>query len=133
MRKLVYSLLSADGDLNLYGITGASIIAEQSVDTPKARPFMILRWGVNLPGASSNGTTVRTLTVHVHDEPADYSIIDNIIKRVKTVLGNAVAMQEAGGGWLTQADWTGDSEDLADDGYGTITRNTSFRVVGSAQ
>lgn len=129
MRKLVWSLLSSDAQMIADGINADSLLGEQSVDTPQLRPFGVLRWGENERGVGAS--SVRTLTVWFHDEPADYARIDRLIKRAKVVLESAVAMRETGGGWLTQADWSGDSADLADDAYGTIVRNTSFRVIGS--
>lgn len=131
MRKLVWSLITGDATLNAEGVVAASVLADQSVDSPTVRPFLVLRWGPVVRGVGS--VQVRDLTVWVHDEPADFARIDRIIRRLRTLLESAVGMQEGGGGWLVQADWQGDSADLADDAYGTITRNTSFRVVASGQ
>lgn len=131
MYKLVWSLLSTDPQLNAEGIDAATLLGEQAVDTPKVRPFGVVRWGQNIPGVGRS--TVRSLTVWYHDDPADYARINRCVKRTRAVLEGAVGVQDTDGGWLTQADWTDDSADLADDAYGTITRNTSFRVIGSSQ
>jgi hypothetical protein len=68
----------------------------------------------------------------VHDEPGDYTRIDEILYRVKSLLPTLDG-QSNGLGHVVSIEWTGDSEDLADDGHGTITRNTGFSLVGSGQ
>lgn len=137
MRKLVWGMITSDEALaDIVGVPLAEfnetyVMADQAVDSPKARPFMILRWGPTTPGMGA--VAVRTLTVWIHDAPADYTRIDRIALRLRTLLEGATAMQDTDGGWLTQAEWAGTSDDLADDAYGTITRNIAFRVIGSAQ
>jgi hypothetical protein len=34
---------------------------------------------------------------------------------------------------IAEVDWTGDGSDSIDDGFGTIYRTSSFRVVGSGR
>jgi hypothetical protein len=130
MRALVRSSIIADPTLNGLGITGSSSFAVD-VDTPQARPFLQLRWGANVPGLDT--VTRRDLVIWVHDEPGDYSAsIDPIILRLRTLLAGLVG-QNNGLGYVVAVEWTGDSEDLADDGHRTITRTTSFSLVGSGQ
>ena len=69
------------------------------------------------------------VTVWLHSKGRDYGPIDDGLEVVKYVLEDAVHLL-GGDGWiLTQADWRGDSQDLFDDGYGTITKNSAFDVV----
>lgn len=129
MRALIFQALVNDPTLNGLGITSASSFAVD-VDTPQSRPFLQLRWGRNDVGLSV--VTKRTLVVWAHDEPGDYSTIDAILTRVKSLLPTLVG-ESNGMGHLVDVEWTGDSEDLADDGHRTITRTTSFVLVGSGQ
>lgn len=129
MRTLIYQSLIADATLNGYGISGPSAFAVD-VDTPQARPFLQLRWGVNAIGLDIS--TRRSLVIWVHDQPGDYTKIDNIILRLRTLIPSLVPSQD-GNGWLQGVVWEGDSEDLTDDGHRTIARNTSFTLVGSGQ
>lgn len=130
MRAFIYAAIIGDTALNTLGIVGASSFAVD-VDTPPQRPFLQLRWGRNDVGLSV--VTRRTLVIWVHDRPADYSLkIDPIIARLKILLPGLVG-ESNGAGHLVDAEWTGDSEDLVDDGHKTITRNTSWLLVGSGQ
>lgn len=131
MRALIFQALVADPVLNGLGINSASSFAID-VDTPQTRPFLQIRWGQNQIGLKNTAVSRRTITVWAHDEPGDYSTIDAILARVKALLPTLDG-QSNGSGHLVSAEWTGDSEDLADDGHGTITRNASFTLVGSGQ
>lgn len=132
MRALIYGAIIADPVLNGLGITDDSSFAVD-VDTPQARPFLQLRWGINAVGLRQTDVSRRTLTIWVHDEPGDYSVkIDPIIVRLRQLLPTLEGASN-GAGHLVAVEWTGDSEDLADDGHRTITRNVSFSLVGSGQ
>lgn len=121
--------ITGDPVINALGIDSLNSFAVD-VDTPQDRPFLQLRWGRNDVGLDV--VTRRTLTVWVHDEPGDYGRIDTIILRLRTILPALEGMSN-GLGHVVAVEWTGDSEDLADDGHGTIARNTSFSLVGSGQ
>jgi len=129
MRTLIYQAIITDPTLNSLGITGADSFAVD-VDTPQDRPFLQLRWGVNSVGLDVS--TRRSLVIWVHDKPGDYTKIDAIILRLRSLIPSLVPSQDTQG-WLQGARWEGDSEDLTDDGHRTIARNTSFTLVGSGQ
>jgi hypothetical protein len=61
-----------------------------------------------------------------HDQPGSYARIDAILAAVRGALVGQVALPGA-----VACRWQGDSQDLADDGLGTITRNSAFRLVGT--
>jgi len=129
MRTLVFQAIIGDSSLNTLGITSDASFAVD-VDTPQQRPFLQLRWGRNDEGLYTS--TRRSLVIWVHDEPGDYTRIDNIILRLRALLPSLVPSRDDNG-WLQGVEWTGDSEDLTDDGHKTIARNTSFVLVGSGQ
>lgn len=131
MRKLVWTLLKDDTQLNSLGIDEDSLLEESAVDTPAMRPFAVTRWREDSPGIGP--VSRRTLTIWVHDTPGSYKRIDDVIRRVREVLEPVVAMQDPDGGWLNQIEWRGNSEDLSDDVQGTVVRNATFLVVGSRQ
>lgn len=131
MRGLIFQAIIGDATLNALGITDASSFAVD-VDTPQTRPFLQLRWGRNDVGLSQTEIGRRNLTIWVHDQPGDYTRIDQIVMRLRTLLP-ALVGESNGLGYLMAVEWSGDSEDLADDGHRTITRNTSFSLVGSGQ
>lgn len=132
MRSVIWSALAGDEGLTSLGVVPGGILAGD-VDTPTQRPFIQLRWldgqrGVGVPGASHDR---RILSVWVHDTPNDYTRVDQVISRVKKVFYDVVAQADNGGGFVSQIDWFGDSDDLVDDGHGTICRNSTFYVVAS--
>ena len=131
MRALIFQALVSDPTLNSLGIDSASSFAID-VDTPQTRPFLQIRWGRTEIGLKTTAVSRRTITIWAHDLPGDYTKIDQILARVKALLPGLEG-QNNGLGYLLSAEWTGDSEDLADDGHGTITRNASFTLVGSGQ
>jgi hypothetical protein len=92
---------------------------------PKDKPFMVLRLGMELPNAvqSRNGE----LTVYVHDEPGDYGRIDDILLAVYQTL-DRFQVKEPG---AVCVEFLEGSQDLFDDGYGTIMRYSSWKLVGA--
>lgn len=129
MRTLLFSALTGDATLNGLGIVNSNSFAVD-VDTPEDRPFLQLRWGGVTEGLDV--VTRRNLVVWVHDKPGDYSRIDLIMLRLRTLIPSLVPSTD-GIGWLVGAEWAGDSEDLVDEGHKTIARNASFVLVGSGQ
>jgi hypothetical protein len=129
MRAILRTAIINDSSLNTEGIGDDEFFAVD-VDTPEARPFMQLRWGVNNVGLDV--VTRRFLVVWVHDEPGDYSRIDRIIQRLRVLLPLLEGTVD-GSQSILAVEWTGDSEDLTDDGHRTIARTASFTLVGSGQ
>lgn len=127
MRALVAQALLSDPILRDLGVTEESLVAGD-VDTPMMRPFVNLRWDDVSPGIGTVDT--RRLIVWVHDEPNDYERIDAILRRARIILLGLESARTTHG-WLTLIEWNGTSPDLSDDGHGTITRNSSFTLVGS--
>jgi len=129
-RAAVYTLLSADATLQSIGLT--NVYAFQAVDTPASKPFLVTRWDDMQPGVvASRGP--QQLTLWVYDRPADYTRIDSIIARVKNILLGAVHVSGEDGMVLTQARWTGDSQDLFDDVYECVLKTSSFDIIARPQ
>lgn len=90
--------------------------------SPEDKPFIEITMGVDVPfGPGRSGN----VTIWVHDDSQTYMRIDAAIAAIKEVLDGKRA---SGDGIVSE--WTGDSNDLADDGYKTITRNTTYRLIG---
>ena len=130
MRALIRLALVNDATLQSLGVTAAGVVMGE-VDSIEERPFLNLRWGATLPGLDV--VSRRTLDIWVHDQGTDYEAkVDPIIRRIHTILAGLEATPHTSG-YLVKAEWTGDSGDLADDGHGTITRTTSYSLVGTGQ
>jgi hypothetical protein len=127
MRAYIAGLIVADAQLIALGINVDSLISGD-IDSPSARPFMVLRWGATVPGLSV--VNKRLLTAWTHHDPGNASVIDAINLRLRTVL-EAVAGVQTETGWITEVKWTGESDDLPDDGNDTITRQSNFTLVAS--
>lgn len=123
-REWVYQTLLNDEEL-MDLVPVGSVFGAGAVGTrPESKPFVVIRMG---PTQYNSFWSAANVQIWVHDEPGDYGRIDQIIDRCKSVL-NRKTVDRLGG---IVSEWTGDSTDLADDGYGTITRNTSYRLVTS--
>lgn len=144
-REYIFNLITTDPELNGYGITRDSTFVTHSVDTPQVRPLCILRWQAVTPGLSqsvrSQGgvrdwpVNQRILTVWVHEDRnmGDYTRIDKSLKRLRALLTGVEGVRVGDtDSWLSTITWEGDSDDLDDDEARTITRNSQFRLTGSA-
>lgn len=137
MREYMYGLIS--GDATLADIAGyadtqelsAAVFASNSVDTPPTRPFIAIHWSsTNAVLFRDSSVSSRNLSIWAYDKPADYTRIDNILRRIRTLVTLAVGVQTELG-WLHQVDWLGESDDLWDESYQAIARNVSLRCVGT--
>lgn len=111
-----------DPDTDIYGAGG--------IDSPPvARPFIEIRAGTKIRGPFP-GVSQQYATIWVHDAPGDYMLIDSLIEQIKDALSGSsreASVSETDG---VSCRWMSDSQELADDGYGTITRNTQFQLNG---
>jgi hypothetical protein len=129
MRALIRSAIIADSELIGLGVVPEGVLAG-NVDTPQPRPFLNLKWGIRNPGVSV--VTRTTLVIWVHDQPNDYTRIEQICVRLRNLLTSLEAAQDTVvGGWVNVVDWVSDSDDLFDEGHGTITKQCTFIITGS--
>jgi hypothetical protein len=135
-RTFLYDLLRTDaalstpGTLGNLGVLPDSIYAAEAADDIKHYPFITMRWNIVAKGIGD--VTRQSVDVWAHDRDRDYLQIDAILKRVK-VLCAGVQANAAVEGSITQIDWQSDSPDLRDDGYDTVTRNSTYTLIGSTR
>ncbi|QNJ55329.1 tail terminator [Gordonia phage LittleFella] len=93
-------------------------------------PFLILRWGnQNVTPAVRRGP--HTLTVWAHEPieyTTDYTEIVNLLRSAQAVLEGNISTG-ADGVVVTDVAFQGDSGNLIDPGFRTITRNSTYRVL----
>jgi hypothetical protein len=131
LRQYIYDKIRTDSVISSLGFDENSMFNTNDVDTPQVRPMMIFRWGAASVGLDI--VNIRSFQVWVHDERSDYTLIDQALERVRTVLTSVVGESIGDvGKWVVQIEWTGDSEDLDDDVQQTVTRYSQFNLVGSA-
>lgn len=96
--------------------------------SPGKRPFALIHLGEELPVFNEGGVpevTSNEAVIWIHDDPGSYDQIDEILVLVIAQLTGQVS-EETGIACV----WQGNSGELSDEAYGTITRNSSFRLVG---
>jgi hypothetical protein len=129
-RAAVYSVLRDSVLLEELGLPTGAVFAGNNVDTPEMRPFIVMRWEEKTKAFADRGP--QGLTVWAHDEIGDYTRIDKMIEVIKAIMGEMVHVPGDDDRTVTCVTWTGDSADLYDDGYHTISRNAGFQVVSRA-
>lgn len=120
----VYQALSA--------ALGGNVYPDYTMETaPRNGRFVILRWGdQNVTPAVRRGP--HTLTVWVH-EPAenstDYTKIVDTLRTVQNTLESITSTPGEDGIRVLDVAFQGDSGNLYDPGFKTITRNSTYRVL----
>lgn len=133
MSGAVFQALEQDSSLTALLGTGDRIFPDYSMETaPREGLFLILRWGaqnVTLPGG---GRGPQSLTVWAHqprENGSDYTRIRTILRRVQEVLEGLGEASGDDGLAVTDIKFQGDSGNLMDPGFQTITRNSTYRVL----
>lgn len=108
------------------GIYGAGSLKG---NPPTERPFIVINSGTEVPelvDGDSPVSTSRVAGVYVHDQPGSYVRIDQILLLVRAELVGQVSTLPS----AIACVWIGDSGELADDVYGTLMKEGSFKLVG---
>lgn len=110
-------------------LVGGRIFAAGSLKgAPKDKPFVTFRLGQTISELNDDGKPHvfrHEAIVFIHDVPGSYRRIDNLLNVVRSILVGQVSAESA-----IACTWQGDSGELSDEFYGTITRNASFRLIG---
>lgn len=128
MRKIIYDLVSGALGVGWEGKIFSS--GAVNADDLPPTPFAVINLGIFSPGMAQvkDGTCV----LWIHDRGANYDPIDAALSAVYGTLDGAEHVSEQGGSAeLIQATWTGTSGDLYDPGFRTITKNASYRLIGT--
>lgn len=124
-REALYSLLDSDQGLQDLGF--GAVYASNAVDTPPEARFIVVAWGVSTAAYKTVGRD--RVSVWLHDREPDYAAINAGLARVRTLLTSVVHETAPGGESLAVVEWDGESQDLSDTGYGTVTRYADFMAV----
>lgn len=122
MRNAVYTLLRDDTSLQSFGVE--KVYSTNAVDTPREKFFLVIRWEVVIPAFKLVGT--EGISVWTHLREPNYVLMSQAIDRVKTLM-TSTTHREGSDGVFAQAEWTGDTPDVRDDGWGTFTKSAGFR------
>lgn len=91
-----------------------------------ANPFIVIRMMPMTRELAEGVAHSQNVQVWAHDQPGSYQRIDSVLAAVRAALVGVVALPGA-----HACRWQGDSQDLADDGLGTVTRNSAFVCIGT--
>lgn len=127
MRRLVYNLLSTNAPFMAL-LPGGLFGDRAEFPVPLEKPFGVLLHEGPLPGVRSHRQYRSALWVH--DEPGDYTKIDEVLRAAEILLVAAVPVS-LNGVWLNDVQWTGVSGDLSDDARRTNVKNTNFLLTGN--
>lgn len=126
IRSWFYSLVSNDAVLtDLLGAPPTTrVFPANTLNTTPNTPYAAYKLVVETPriGSAKNAQ----LQVWVHDKPGDYGQIDTILARIKEVLTSQGHFDD-----FLEARWLDHSEDLFDEGTGTITRFSRYTIIQS--
>lgn len=124
VRDQVWAVLASDPGLASLGIDATNMYpGMMTPDTPAGDLWVVLRWGVTDVGPGRDAGRVENLSIWAYNRQSDYGPILDVLARCKAVL-----LGISGPGAIIQVDYRGDSEDLWDDGYRAVTRNSSYRI-----
>lgn len=130
-RRAVYQALINDSELNDMQIEEGTVFSNYGKDMAPVRnkPFVIIRWQERPMVGVLQGPQVLTIWAHWPREiTTDYSLLDAILSRVKTVLTSMEHVDGEDGNIVTSVRFTGEGRDLEDPAYETITKNSGFEV-----
>ena len=129
LRNAVYALLKASTDLEAAGYPPESVSPNFTPDGPEGDRFLVLRWGITNRGISVVNQV--RLSVWVYNRQPDFGPIADALKAVKATLPTLAGVVMAPGESVLAVDYTGDSDDLYDDGYQAHTRWCSHTITAS--
>ncbi len=120
--RIIYQWLTTDPELTAVVPVDSFYVW---LDGPPAnRPFVVLRFGAETPTVVRG--TDQGLTTWAHDDPGDFQRIREVLRLIRRRL-EALIVPGA-----FPPVWIGDSEELPDDFLNTITRNSTYRLLGRA-
>lgn len=93
---------------------------------PTENRFAVLAGAGTLPGIG--GYRVQSYEIWVHDRPGTYDNINTAIERMVELLDGKSS--ESAFGSVMSFEYVGESADLEDPDFRTVTRSLSLRVVG---
>lgn len=127
-RDVVWQRLTTDPQLAVLGIDSLTTFGVMGADSPRREGvWVVLRWGLIEPGPGRDSlSNVVNLDVWAYNAEPDYKPVVDVLQRCRALL---VGMEGFSG--VSSVQWTGDSEDLWDDVYRAVTRNSSYRIAAS--
>lgn len=116
--------------MNAYGFDRDNMYGSNATDTPEQKKFIVVSVGDTVKSFTTKGYEFYTIWVHQQRyEGITYTDIKKTLQRITELLVDAEPTTGEDDRVFTGASWNSNSPDLVDDGYGTITKNATFRVA----
>lgn len=122
------TLIDATGLMALSSPSPEVFGAGSMEGTPTHKPFIVVMFGQELPDMYDGdvaSVVSQYMTLWFHDDPGDYLRIGRMQQEAQLAIVGPVAQSGA-----IIARWESNSGDLSDDTYGTIVRNSEYRLIG---
>lgn len=118
-RADVFNLVKALGGGSVFTDDNVFAAGALGPNPPTVRPFYVIRLLPRRSALKQGVAHTQQVEIWAHDDPGSYSRID-------TALTFFVSMAESS----DLIKWEGDSQDLSDQTWQTITKNSTFTFVG---
>lgn len=129
MRDSLVQFFAQSQDLRDLGLPEDAVFQADTVESPKVRPFLVLRWGDREDSLGKNG--VWPVDGWVYDEMGDYTRATNIAKKASEIAAEQIVGLRTVDGWISQVANRGVGADLADDGFSALVKPFRIGVVGN--
>jgi hypothetical protein len=125
-RQWIYDTLVNDSAVTTIVPQSSILSSAAATGRIDVKPFLVISKMPAIP-AVKPGTAYRlSARVWAHDTPGSYARIDSALSAVRSALSVVVALPGA-----VCCEWQDSSQDLADDGFGTIARYSTFLCIGT--
>jgi hypothetical protein len=143
LRQHIYDRLAADAALNSLGLSSETLWAGQSAGAQVTavadqRFFAIMNWGYRNAALSGQRGPLRSyeqwLDVYIYNKDDDYAPITKVLQRIQEMCDEIVAEStgsDAKDGYVSCAEWTGESQDSYDEVYMANMRYGSMTLVAN--
>ncbi len=130
-RAVIYGALKNDATLQALWGSGVDVYGSNATDSPtRTKPFIVINYRETPKSFANVGAEELLVWAHVHRElMRDYTVVNAILNRAREIITELPQTLGSDGWEFTAASWQGYSGDLFDDGYNSLTRNSSFRVA----
>lgn len=129
----IWSSLAEDSELATLGVESVHTDYSEEI-RPSEGYFIILRWMGHRRIESGVKKGPQTLVVWAHqpiEMGNDFTVLNKILRRCREILEDNVPNSDPGLDFISvsHVDYEGDSGNMVDPGFKTLTKNSSFRVL----
>jgi hypothetical protein len=129
LRQFIYAHHCASAVLTGIGYDEPNIYPNFSPDAPQGDLFLVLKWGVTTRGVGVANQV--NLQCWAYNRQPNFKPIADALKEIRATLPELVGARMSPTEAILGVNYTGDSDDLYDDGYRAHFRYTSHTITAS--